>query len=649
MNDERTRQNVLEDTMINRVRSLIPVGLLLAGFAATQAAPASGPLPMLGAGSLSAQSAASIRNIRQQEEAAFLEARRAINAEEFARAAELLQEFRASLSAYASGSFIPDSYYWEAFARYRLGDLAEARLLLETLMIGFEEAQTGIGRYGRETGRLYNDARALDFEIRSQLAARGDADETADLLREAEAALDAESGFQVMPVEAAGRPLMLPVSLDDVAPPDSVPARMLAAAAAMGEAAPHADVVDSLMAAGHARADSLAWLHAQQDRPVPSAEESLARLAGALSFRQGDPQGAAYDQRSQAFDQRTQALTQWSQEYQEARRAQEQQACEDVSVQLAALEALMRFEVNRMQILRGVLGREDDCSMQLHDEVVELIAEEETDEAEAVLLGVVHDHPETSVRRAAVDELWRFNSYDAYLELRSQLDAADDATRRAAVDGLGISRYWATSPDWVRGALEDVAEAEEASLRLRQMAIYHLRRREEVDGSQLISLYEELLNWDDSDDAEDIREYLLDQLESKVRATSDEESADWAYALALDPSAPEGVRGEAFGAWTAAPSVNVAALAQLYRDFTEPFMRRHAIYAIYQRALSDRQVASTMIDLIRQENDPEVRERGIYWLGRTGAEEAVDFLLEFLPTSATDTIPPPPEGGAGRP
>ena len=591
--------------MNHRKGRLIAVGSILLGALVSDAVAPMGAVSPVGAKALSAQETPDVRspmNARDAE-AMFLEARRAVNAEDFDRASDLFAAIR--MSRLTDGLYVPDAYYWEAFARYRQGDLEEARLLLETVKGGHEEAQGG--------GRLYSDVRNLHLEIRSQLAGRGDADETAELLREAEQALDVESGFAMM---------VVPVAVADLAAPgDSLLTAVAPEAGAL--------LLDETLSA---TAGGVVF-EAQQAVPDHEYAGQLADYVGQL---------AEYDRHVAEYD--------WESEHgpqmhQDADRAQAQEACEDISVQLAALEALMRFDVNRLRILRGVLERKDECSMQLHDEVVELIGNEEGREAEAVLLGLAGDHPYALVRRAAVAELWRFNSIDSYLMLKSRASAADDAIRRAAVDGLGRSRFWATSPEWLRSRLEDVATDEDAPLRLRRLAVYGLRRREEVEVHHLISLYE-LLGLDDSDDSEDsedIREYLVDQLGYRVRA-GDAESAEWAYVLALDPFASEGVRKAAFGAWTRAPTASLPALAQLYRDFTEPYMRQHAIYAISQRAVSDPQAALTMIDLIRQETNAEVRERGIYWLGRTGAEEAVDFLLEFVPTTVTDTIPLPPDG-----
>ena len=37
-----------------------------------------------------------------------------------------------------------------------------------------------------------------------------------------------------------------------------------------------------------------------------------------------------------------------------------------------------------------------------------------------------------------------------------------------------------------------------------------------------------------------------------------------------------------------------------------------------------------MVELARLETDDDVRERAVYWLGRTGSQEAVEYLLELL-------------------
>ena len=610
--------------MNNRVRHLTWTGLLLAGLTVVDAAPARDALPMFGAKTLAAQT------VQQEEVARFLEARRAINAEEFERAVALFQAVRTE-SALVTPPFEPDSYYWEAFARYRLGDLAEARLLLEILMVGFTEARPAEPRLHREAGRLYHDARALDFEIRSQLTSQGDADDAERLLREAEETLDISAttpGFRVMPMEVGDRTLTLPVRVADLtAVPDSVAADSLAASVAVSAAA----------SIGEA-----------QDEPDPQdAEDYLRRLAeSSESITDFERQVADYARLASDVD-----LLQadWQRaEYQEALRAaaQERGTCDDVSVQLAALEAVMRYErVNRMHVLRDVLARVDECATRLHEEAVGLIAREGTGEAEDVLLGIFEAHSERSVRRHALQEMWRFNSWDAYQVLKQTLEDSDDyAMQSDAIEALRRSTFEGTTTGaaWMQyglrngavNALVNAALDDSKSESIRSAAIRAVGRRDDVRAVAFIPLYERL-------DSDDLKESVLRAVQRKVREEEDMETAAWARSVAFDTEESEDVREEAFTAWAGHPTVTVAYLADLYGEISEPFLKMQAIYAIFERADADSDAPRVLMELIRDEPDHEVRERGIYWLGRTGSEDAVDFLLELLRPPVADTLPPP--------
>lgn len=605
--------------MNSRVRHLTWTGLLLAGLTTVDAAPTRDALPVLGARALAAQT------VQQEEVARFLEARRAINAEEFERAAALFQAVRTE-SALVTPPFEPDSYYWEAFARYRLGDLAEARLLLEILMVGFSEARPAEPRMGREAGRLYHDARALDFEIRSQLASQGDAGDAERLLREAEETLDVSAttpGFRVMPMEVGGRTVTLPVRVADLRTlPDSV------------------------------AADSLADAHDAQGEPDPQdaedAEDYLQRLAESSErITDFERQVADYAQRALTVDV---LQVDWQRaEYQEALRAasQERGTCDDVSVQLAALEAVMRYEneINRMQVLRDVLDRDDECSLRLHEEAVQFVARQGTEEAEDVLLGIIEIHSERSVRRHALQEMWRFNSWDAYQVLKQTLEESDDyaiqsdaieALRRSAFEGTTAGAAWMQYGlrNGAVNALVNAALDDSKSESIRNAAIRAVGRRDDVQAAAFIPIYERL-------DSDDLKGSVFRAVQRKVREEEDMETAAWARSVAFDAEESEDVREEAFTAWAGHPTVTVAYLADLYGEISEPFLKMQAIYAIFERADADSEAPRVLMELIRNEPDPEVRERGIYWLGRTGSEEAVDFLLELLTPPAADTLPPP--------
>jgi HEAT repeat protein len=90
-------------------------------------------------------------------------ARQELNSGRYERAAYLFEQIRAN---YRDSEYTPDSYYWEAFARYRTGDTGE----LET---GLELLDSQERRYPNAATR--DDARSLAVLIRGKLAERGNA------------------------------------------------------------------------------------------------------------------------------------------------------------------------------------------------------------------------------------------------------------------------------------------------------------------------------------------------------------------------------------------------------------------------------------------------------------------------------------------
>jgi len=102
---------------------------------------------------------------RQEDPAAreYRDARRALNARRYNDAARMFAEIR---EEFTRSGHIADSYYWEAFARFRAGGRDELRRAVELLNVQRElHADAGTRA----------DADALSVRIEAQLARRGDA------------------------------------------------------------------------------------------------------------------------------------------------------------------------------------------------------------------------------------------------------------------------------------------------------------------------------------------------------------------------------------------------------------------------------------------------------------------------------------------
>jgi hypothetical protein len=92
----------------------------------------------------------------------YREARAMLNRSQYRRAAELFRELR---ERYPDSGYTADSFYWEAFALYRINGTAELRAALTAL-------ETQKARYANASTKA--DADALTTRVLGALAARGD-------------------------------------------------------------------------------------------------------------------------------------------------------------------------------------------------------------------------------------------------------------------------------------------------------------------------------------------------------------------------------------------------------------------------------------------------------------------------------------------
>lgn len=547
-----------------RGRKMVTVaGMALALFPvadATTRTAGSGPLPVWGSGHLAAQSVA--------EERLFLAARSLINQTNWQEAANRFRQLR---ERFPGGYHVSDSFYWEAFARHRLGQREQAVLLLDHML---EQVPDTISTDGADYHRV-SDARQLRLRILGEMAEQGDPRAAQEVLR--------QSGLAIGPPPDSVHPtILLPDTLEDAV----------------------RDAFRRMSRGGWEMLDAADVVLRAHDVPLRSSRDMLELyLDGTLR---------------------------------PTNRRQLPAHCDEASVQQEALTALMRLETDRVEILRSVIDRNDECSVNLRAYAVERLAREETEEAQLELIAMTTGHPDPETRRSAVQGLRRFDTQAAVDALAAVLTQSDDAEiQDAAIRGLQRSENAGALP-----ALETYAADASKPEDLREDAIVALGRRADIDPGVLIRLYSAL-------DTEELKSALIGRLR-RIAEEGDEQAESWLFNLTFDVSESVDIRSEALDAWSRSPSLPLSVFTEAYGrhgQLSESRLRERIFYALYRRVdrAGDEAIKSDavvrMIELARMETDPEVRERAVYWLGRTGSPEAVEFLLELLRGTPRDTLP----------
>lgn len=568
--------------------------LLVLLLAADATAMTAGPVGAPGNPHLAAQQVSA-------EERAFLAARSLINQTRWADAARQFSTYR---TRYPKGQYVSDSFYWEAFARHRQGQLQQAVLLLDNMLENVPDIVPG----DELNARRVNDARQLRIRILGEMAEKGDPRAAREVLRQSEAALGAAWDSASIAWDSAAAAMSVAW--------DSLAVAMSTAWDSLAEVMVPA--FDSLAATMGPALDSLADA---MSRELPAVVDSVAGTIDAVDMSEF-----------------RRALTRLEEQFEGvrisvSRNRQLPEHCEDESVQQEALTSVLRLvETDRIRILRGVIDRDDECSVNLRVFAVGRLAREGTPEAERELIRVAATHPDPDARRAAVSGLRRFDTPTAFAALVNVLARSTDAEMQEAAI-LGLRRSESAG---ARNALAAFAADASKPEGLREDAIVALGRRDDVEAGALIGIYTTL-------ETPKLKTAAIDRLRRRAENGS-KEAETWLFGLAFDANETDRIRSRALDAWARGPSVELAGLVEAYNRFGEPDLRGRIFYALYRKAGRSKgeaksEVVRKMVELARLEPDPEVRERAVAWLGRTGSPEAVEFLLELLRGPQRDTLP----------
>ena len=547
------------------------------------------------------------------EERMFMEARRALNRGEYDLAAELFQALRKKYPAGSGvssgpggnvrlGRFAPDSYYWEAFARYRQGNLGEAQLLLDLVMV-FDEAKSNYydGRMYR-TGRLSPDIRNLRARVQRQLAEQGDPDAAEEALRDAERVLTRDTAA-IREMRQEYEEQIRQAQEQWAAEQERMRRAVQEAIDRYRTQADSTDWQDALRLQVY-DAELLQALQRQQDSlgylGVPVLNRGYAPIVytgsggvHVMDFPGYDPILAGIDIHPE---------------------------CVDALAQQEALTSLLRLEVDVMPTVRDILDRDDDCSAHLRYMSLNWLGGQIDDEARDLLTEVAGDHPDTRTRQWAVARLANFESPEVADVLVNFLrDSDDGSVQDAAIYGL----YRQDSPEANEALIAFAADGSKPDLPRQRAAVLVAER---VAGGALWQTFNRL-------DSDVVKGAYLGVVGARIES-GEQGIASWLLTVVVDGEQSGTVRSAALRAWSRQPSLDLEQVVRTYRMLESAEMRDQFLYALYQNAESDEEnadaVIDTMIELARQETDPEVRKRAIYWLGRTGSERAAAFLMEIL-------------------
>jgi HEAT repeat protein len=287
---------------------------------------------------------------------------------------------------------------------------------------------------------------------------------------------------------------------------------------------------------------------------------------------------------------------------------------DDDDTKLAALNALMQMDDTRARpILRRVLARRDAGSVCLRRKAVFLIAQEDAEGTEDILLETARTDPDQEVREQAVFWLSQVGTERAVGALDSILRTSKDpALQEKAV--FALSQH--DSPRAIQ-ALRTYAERPELSENLREKAIFWIGQRGGKENEAFLrSLYGRLKETE-----------LRNKVLFSISQAGGAENMRWLLGVARDQTQPMELRKQALF-WAGQGDVPITDLASLYSSMTDRELREQVIFVYSQR--DDSAATDRLLEIARRDPDTELRKKALFWLGQSSDPRAAKALQEII-------------------
>lgn len=324
----------------------------------------------------------------------------------------------------------------------------------------------------------------------------------------------------------------------------------------------------------------------------------LAKVHGELANR-GDSKSAEWVYRE----------TEWA-----AQEEMEQDEGPD-ETKLMALNALMQMDSEKaVPILRRLIENKDN-DPELRAHALFVLMQRQGDDVTDLMLDVARNDPDPEVRQQAVFWLSQNDSSETVTVLGAILSNPADAELHGhAMHALGMM-----SDPAAAAFLREYIESDASDPELRAQAVFGLSQHATAANAAFLrSLFAR------TQDSE-TREAILFALS---QVSDNDDNAQWLMDIALDTSEDTGMRTQALFMASQAGRVSSADLIGVYDRAEDSDFKGQTLFILSQQ--HDAAAFDKLLDVARNESDPDLRQNAVFWIGQSGDPRAEQILLDIL-------------------
>jgi HEAT repeat protein len=294
---------------------------------------------------------------------------------------------------------------------------------------------------------------------------------------------------------------------------------------------------------------------------------------------------------------------------------------EEVSVRGEALNALGQMDpASALPIIKKVLARRDECTVELRRRALYLLNRTPTGESVQILLDVAKNDTDQDIRREAMSTLSRTAGDQAVPMLEEMLKTSDDIqTQRSAVSALG-----SIDTEKARKAVRAIIERTDVQENVRAEAISTLSRDRDNrvmtadDKAYLRSLYAKM-------ETTRLKQAVLSAV-SRVEAPENEA---WLLTIARNADESPSLRSQAIERLGRMTTVSFAEIGKLYEIADSRAMRQQILRALSER--KEPEAVDKLVEIAKKDTDPNIRSYAIQILSRSNNPKALQALKDLLP------------------
>jgi HEAT repeat protein/TolA-binding protein len=290
---------------------------------------------------------------------------------------------------------------------------------------------------------------------------------------------------------------------------------------------------------------------------------------------------------------------------------------EDIQVKVEAMNALTQMDAaSSTKMLRGVLDRKDECSVELRRNAVFMLGRRGDAEAANLIANTAKNDPSTSVRAAAISWLPKLQGDAGVSTLEEILRTEQDEQVQRSV----VQTLMSSDNQKARSSMRALIDRKDVPVTLRTSVLssFNADRSTPDDAAYLRNNYSKI-------DNDRVKQSVI----GAIARIGGAENEQWLLRLANNPNEPSQLRSIAISRLVNANSISIADLSKLYDNSDSYDMRRQIVSALGTR--KEAEATDKLIDIVKNSTVSSIRSQAINaLLSKKDQPRAQQLLLDLV-------------------